>query len=59
MIRRIREAGIATVIVDKNHAQVMALADRVVLLIKGRVVFAGPSGELRNRPELLRQHLGV
>ena len=59
VIRRIREAGIATVIVDKNYAQVTALADRAVLLVKGRVVFAGPSPELRRQPELLKQHLGV
>ena len=59
IIRTIRETGIATIIVDKNFAAVSALTDRNVILVKGRVVFAGTSNELRQKPELLHQHLGI
>jgi branched-chain amino acid transport system ATP-binding protein len=59
IVRTIRESGIAAVIVDKNHAAVTAVADRAVVLVKGRVVFAGMSAELRAQPEFLRRHLGV
>jgi branched-chain amino acid transport system ATP-binding protein len=59
MIRAIREAGIATVIVDKNFAAVSAIADRVVILVKGRAVYDGPSGELRAHAELHQRYLGV
>jgi branched-chain amino acid transport system ATP-binding protein len=59
IIRRIRATGIAAVIVDKNHAAVTALADRAVILVKGRVVFAGTTAELNAQPDLLRAHLGV
>jgi branched-chain amino acid transport system ATP-binding protein len=59
ILRAIRESGIAAVIVDKNHAAVTSVADRAVVLVKGRVVFAGTSAELRGQPELLRRHLGV
>jgi branched-chain amino acid transport system ATP-binding protein len=59
VIRGVRESGIAAIIVDKNHAAVTALADRAVLLVKGRVVFDGTSAKLRGEPELLRRHLGV
>jgi len=59
ILRGIRETGIASVIVDKNHAAVTAVADRAVVLVKGRAVFAGASTELRARPELLKRHLGV
>jgi branched-chain amino acid transport system ATP-binding protein len=59
VIRGIREAGIAVVVVDKDHATVNALADRSVILVKGRTVFAGPAGELRQRPDILRRYLGV
>ena len=59
IIKTIRAAGIATVIVDKSYAAVMALADRSVVLVKGRVVFAGASGELSENPELMHRHLGV
>ncbi|MGZ5179756.1 MAG: ABC transporter ATP-binding protein [Ramlibacter sp.] len=55
----IRETGISTVIVDKNWKHVTQLTGRNVILVKGEVVFAGPSDELRSRPEILAQHLGV
>ena len=41
IVKEIRRTGIATVIVDKNFAAVNALADRSVILVKGRVVFEG------------------
>jgi branched-chain amino acid transport system ATP-binding protein len=59
VIGTIRATGIAVVIVDKNHAQINALADRSVILVKGRTVFDGPPAELRRQPEILRRHLGV
>ena len=59
IVGTVRASGIATVVVDKNHAAVSAHTDRNVILVKGRVVFEGGSAELRARPELLRQHLGV
>lgn len=59
VIRLIRETGIATVIVDRNHAAVMDISDRNVILVKGRVVFEGSCDSLRGQPELLARHLGV
>jgi branched-chain amino acid transport system ATP-binding protein len=59
LIRGLRDTGVACVIVDKNHAAVTTLADRSVLLVKGRVVFEGSSASLRAQPELLKRHLGV
>ena len=59
IIRVVRRSGIAAVIIDKNFATVSAITDRNVILVKGRVVFAGSSSELRAQPELLHQHLGI
>lgn len=59
IIRAVRTTGIATIIVDKNYAAVSAITDRNVILAKGRVVFEGTGSELRERPELPRQLLGV
>jgi len=59
IVREVRSHGIATLIVDKNHAAVTAAADRAVILVKGRVVFEGSSAELRAQPEILHRHLGV
>jgi branched-chain amino acid transport system ATP-binding protein len=55
----IRESGISSVIVDKNWKHVTQVTDRNVILVKGEVVFAGTSDELRARPQLLERHLGV
>jgi branched-chain amino acid transport system ATP-binding protein len=59
IVRAVRGTGIAAIIVDKNYAAVSALTDRNVVLVKGRIVFAGTGRELRERPELLHQHLGI
>ena len=55
----IRASGISSVIVDKNWKQVTQVTDRNVILIKGEVVFAGSSADLRAQPHLLDQYLGV
>ena len=55
----IRASGISSVIVDKAWRHVTQVTDRNVILVKGEVVFAGTSAELRSQPHLLEQHLGV
>jgi branched-chain amino acid transport system ATP-binding protein len=59
IIARIRATGIAAIIVDKNFAAVTAVADRIVVLVKGRVAFAGSAAELNAEPDVLHRHLGV
>ncbi|MCR4332128.1 MAG: hypothetical protein NUV34_05410 [Sulfuricaulis sp.] len=59
LFNQIKQAGIATVIVDKNFAAVSAVADRVVILVKGTTVYDGASAELRAQPELHVKYLGV
>ena len=59
ILRRLRSSGMAAVIVDKNHAAVTGIADRAVILVKGRAVFAGTAEALRAEPALLQKHLGV
>jgi branched-chain amino acid transport system ATP-binding protein len=58
-LRTVREAGVATLIVDKSVAAVAAMADRIVILVKGEVVFEGSPGTLLDDPALMRRHLGV
>jgi branched-chain amino acid transport system ATP-binding protein len=59
ILRALRESGLAVIIVDKNFAAVSALTDRNLILVKGRVVFEGSGDELRAKPEVLHQHLGI
>jgi branched-chain amino acid transport system ATP-binding protein len=59
IIDGIRARGIATLIVDKNYRAVTAIADRNVILVKGRVAFDGGSEALLAQPDVLHAHLGV
>ena len=59
IVRRVRESGIATVIVDKNFRAVNAITDRNVILVKGRVVYEGAAADLLARPQIRLAHLGV
>ena len=58
VIGAIRATGIATLVVDRDHRKVSANSDQLVVLQKGRVVLAGPSGSLRDS-ERLTSFLGV
>jgi len=58
-IRTVREAGVALVIVDKNFAMLSELADRCVILVKGRKVFDDAPGILVADPALRARYLGV
>jgi branched-chain amino acid transport system ATP-binding protein len=59
IIGRIRESGIATVVVDKNFRSVLRATDRAVILVKGQVALEGPSASLRDDAPQLNQLLGV
>ena len=59
IIASVKQAGIATVIVDKNFRAVTAIADRVQILVKGTSVYEGPPQHLRSQPELHHRYLGI
>jgi branched-chain amino acid transport system ATP-binding protein len=59
VIRLLKKSGLASVIVDKNVTTLLELADRNVILVKGKVAFDGPSAELARDPQLLTTHLGI
>jgi branched-chain amino acid transport system ATP-binding protein len=58
-LRTIRDSGTATVVVDKHINDLLALADRHVILSKGEVVFDGTTAALRADEALIHRHLGV
>jgi branched-chain amino acid transport system ATP-binding protein len=55
----IRSTGMATLVVDKTVAAVTAIADRIVILVKGEIVFEDTPAALKANPELMHRHLGV
>jgi branched-chain amino acid transport system ATP-binding protein len=58
-IRALKAQGLSIVLVEQNARLVFEVADDVVILNSGRVVFAGPAGELSAAGVDLRQHLGI
>ncbi len=58
-LARLKAAGLALIVIDKNIAPLLRLADRHYILEKGRVVWQGDSDALRAQPDVLRQYVGV
>jgi len=59
ILNHVRSTGMGAIIVDKNFAAVSAIADRTVVIVKGRVAFAGTSAALAGDRTLLHAYLGV
>jgi len=59
IIGEIRQSGIASLLVDRNHRLVLANTDRTLVMEKGVVVLEGWSASLAQKPEALGRHLGV
>jgi branched-chain amino acid transport system ATP-binding protein len=59
VIRRIKAAGIATLIVDRDLRSLISVCDRCVILAKGQVVYSGAAAELAGNPDIHLRYLGV
>ena len=59
VVRAIKAAGIATIVVDKDVDALLGVSDKCLILVKGRVVYSGPSDDLARHPEIHEQYLGV
>jgi branched-chain amino acid transport system ATP-binding protein len=59
VVRRIKETGIATILVDKDVDALLSVSDKCLILVKGKAVFSGSSTELAANPDIHVQHLGV
>ena len=58
-LQRIRDDGVSILVVDKNVADLIKLANRHYVLEKGKVVWTGSSDELRSSEDVQHQYLGV
>jgi branched-chain amino acid transport system ATP-binding protein len=54
VLRTVHAAGTTIVIVEQSVNVALTLAERAVFMEKGEVRFTGPTGELLERPDLLR-----
>ncbi|MEM8687704.1 MAG: ABC transporter ATP-binding protein [Pseudomonadota bacterium] len=58
-LQRIKDDGLSILVVDKNIADLIRLADRHYVIEKGKVVWSGTSDELRADETLQERYLGV
>ncbi len=58
-LRRIKDDGLSILIVDKNLADLIELADRHFVIEKGKIVWSGSSAELKADRKLQGRYLGV
>ena len=58
-IARLKAEGQSIILVEQNSDLALSLADDVVILNTGSVVFSGPADQVRNNDALIVQHLGL
>ncbi|WP_456300178.1 ABC transporter ATP-binding protein [Roseococcus microcysteis] len=59
VLGRLKSEGQSILLIDKNLSAVLKLADRHVIIERGRSVWEGPSAALAAAPELREQYLHV
>jgi branched-chain amino acid transport system ATP-binding protein len=58
VVRKLREEGVAVLLVDQNVATALEVADRAYVLDRGRLAWSGEAAELRRDAGLRRRMLG-
>ncbi|MFC5427229.1 ABC transporter ATP-binding protein [Paraburkholderia denitrificans] len=58
-LRTLRERGVAVLLIEQRLALAPELADRVVVMGHGRIVFDGTPSELAARDDVVREWLGI
>ncbi|HVL57102.1 MAG TPA: ABC transporter ATP-binding protein [Burkholderiaceae bacterium] len=59
IMKRLREHGLAVMLVEQNLALALSVADHIHVLSAGRFVFDGSPQQLERATEVLDEHLGV
>jgi len=58
-LQRLKQAGQAILVIDKNVDDLTRIADRHYIIEKGTVVWSGDSATLRGQEDVLHRYLGV
>jgi branched-chain amino acid transport system ATP-binding protein len=57
--RDLADAGQTIVLVEQNLAAALTLAQRAYIINNGHIALEGPTSEIKMRPKILQQYLGV
>lgn len=58
-ISRLRDEGIASIVVEQNAELALSVADKAVVIDRGKVAWSGDAGELRQDKQLRQRLLGA
>jgi branched-chain amino acid transport system ATP-binding protein len=58
-LTRLKESGLAILVIDKNVETLIRVADRHFVIERGRVVWSGTSAALAAAPDVQHRYLGV
>ena len=58
-LARLKQTGLSILVIDKNVGALMRVADRHVVIERGRVVWQGASAALAAAPDVQHRYLGV
>ena len=59
ILKKLKESGLGILLVEQNLYSALALADRVLIMETGALVWSGLPSELMNNEETLHKYLGV
>lgn len=58
-VRRLKEAGVASLLVEQNALAALEVADRAYVMDRGRIVHEGPTRELLDNASMRRRLIGI
>jgi len=59
ILKKLKESGLGILLVEQNLYSALAVADRVLIMETGALVWSGLPSELMNNEETLHKYLGV
>jgi len=59
LIRRLNAEGGTILLVEQNLAFALSIADRILIMAKGAIVYSGTPDDIRNDPDITHRFLGM